>query len=538
MAVAKFCENNQTMPWNGSDYSWVGTGRTINMLFACTPYDPSQYAPIWYNRVGLVVICVANSLSIIAIALRTYFRWRKTKSFGKDDWWLIAAGVRTLQEQTNPHDICHILYARNSNELIQRHVPGTQVILVFIYFPALLVSNRTGSGLYVENIPFEDRQALWLSMSGWAFYFIIASMIKVATCMYYLRIIPDHRTRLQHFVYVLSTAIMIIGLVQAGVWVFNCSPVEANFIYNVEHMNCPAVDKARWSWIAFSAVIDSALLWIPWRILQHAGLPTAERRVLKLVFAANLLGTLTCIGNVYGVITFDGDPYYDSYGALDDDFTHSEAAFILINNAEVLMYVIGACFPVLSPYLVSLARSARSGSRNKSSTLPSWRVDIEGGADTSPHPLTIGRRESHPKRYMRDDDGLDTMLETVGVGISCDRAVTVMPTKSSRGRADSCVCSRNGERDDTMGALTPATVVVSLDSAVGMHMVKDDNPDSGVRVDHDGDVEMRVQVPAEVQTAHAHLRTRSDDGVRYGVGRRRSDGDLAAWKSGRGRNYN
>ncbi|KAF3227062.1 hypothetical protein TWF106_010550 [Orbilia oligospora] len=368
--AARFCSEEYWTPWNGTAYSWVGTGRTENMLFACTPYDPDVYAPLWYNRLGLVIVCISNSLAIIAIALRTYFRWRKLKKFGKDDWWLVAAGI----------------------------------ILTCIYFPTLLVSNRMGSGLFVENIPFENRQALWLSMSGWAFYFIIASMIKVATCMYYLRIIPDHRARLQHFVYVLSSAIMVLGLVEAGIWVFNCSPVAGNFIYNIEGTSCPPVDKARWSWIIFSTIVDGAVLWIPWRILQQSGLPPAERRVLKLVFGANLLGTLACIANVYGVMTFEGSAFTDPYGRTGDDFTHSEAAFILINNGEVLMYVIGACFPVLSPYLVSLARS-HVGSRRKSTSMPSWRV-----SPIDAH--QYARRESNAKRLGTEYPGLGTVIES------------------------------------------------------------------------------------------------------------------------------
>ncbi|EPS38302.1 hypothetical protein H072_8108 [Dactylellina haptotyla CBS 200.50] len=398
--AAPFCNEERWTPWNGTAWSWVGTGKTENMLFACTPYDPDEYAPIWYNRVGLAVICVSNSLAITAIALRTYFRWQKIKTFGKDDWWLIAAGI----------------------------------ILVCLYFPALLVSNRMGSGLYVENIPFENRQALWLSMSGWAFYFIIASMIKVATCMYYLRIIPDHRQRLQHFVYVLSSAIMVLGIVEAGIWVFNCSPVQGNFIYNIEGTECPPVDKARWSWIIFSILVDSALLWIPWRILQQSGLPTAERRVLKLVFGANLLGTLTCVANVYGILAFDGTLSTHT----GDDFTHSEAAFILINNGEVLMYVIGACFPVLSPYLVSLARS-HVGSKRKSTTLPSWRVSP---IEAHQYP----RRESNAKRVGNEQTGLNTVLES-------DERAIMAPEGSDAGD-----CRRIGTATTMAASVTPEPI--------------------------------------------------------------------------------
>ncbi|KAF3933225.1 hypothetical protein ABW20_dc0109823 [Dactylellina cionopaga] len=327
-----------------------------------------------------------------------------------------------------------------------------------------------GSGLFVENIPFENRQALWLSMSGWAFYFIIASMIKVATCMYYLRIIPDHRARLQHFVYVLSTAIMVLGLVEAGVWVFNCSPVKGNFIYNVENLVCPPVDKARWSWIIFSTMIDMAILWIPWRILQQSGLPTAERRVLKFVFAANLLGTLTCVANIYGILNFEGSAYRDPYGELGDDFTHSEAAFILINNGEVLMYVIGACFPVLSPYLVSFARS-HLGSRRKSTTLPSWRVSpIEAHQ--------YARRESQPKKFGTENRGLGTVME------SDERVITEPDSPEDAGE-----CRRVG---------TATTMAVSLNREFGDGL-------GLLKKGSDGGLSLNLEMPAAAHVSGSTL---------------------------------
>jgi hypothetical protein len=117
-------------------------------------------------------------------------------------------------------------------------------------------------------------------------------MIKVSTCMYYLRIVPDHHPRVQHFIYVLVTAILGLGLVEAYLWTFNCSPVKANFIYNLPNFNCPAEDRAHWIWIVLSVTFDVAMLLIPWFILREAGLPKGEKRVLRAVFAANLLGTM------------------------------------------------------------------------------------------------------------------------------------------------------------------------------------------------------------------------------------------------------
>ncbi|KAK6358193.1 hypothetical protein TWF730_007545 [Orbilia blumenaviensis] len=196
---------------------------------------------------------------------------------------------------------------------------------------------------------------------------------------------------------------MTLGLMEALIWVFNCSPMAANFIYDLEALDCKRLDKSRWLWIIFSIFVDAAILWIPWRVLRQAGLPATERRVLKLVFAANLLGTLACVANIYGIKTFSGSKYVNLDGETGDDFTYSEAAFILINGGEVLMYIIGACFPVLSPYLVSFARS-HGGPKQKSITMPSWRVSP---ADAH----QFARRENGGKRFGGEHLGLGTVIE-------------------------------------------------------------------------------------------------------------------------------
>lgn len=52
--------------------------------------------------------------------------------------------------------------------------------------------------------------------------------------------------------------------------------------------------KLSWTaWVGLSLPIDFLLLAVPLQILKRTRMPERERRVLRLVFSANLLGTLT-----------------------------------------------------------------------------------------------------------------------------------------------------------------------------------------------------------------------------------------------------
>jgi hypothetical protein len=104
----------------------------------------------------------------------------------------------------------------------------------------------------------------------------------------------------------------------------------------------------------------------------------------------NFLGLLHSMTNIYGSYSFDGN----------DDFTHTEFIFVMINNCEVLMYIVGACFPVLSPYLVAIARS-KASTQGRSATLPSWRLATPAGAHQQA--LEEASRPKIPQRYLNDD---------------------------------------------------------------------------------------------------------------------------------------
>jgi len=54
-------------------------------------------------------------------------------------------------------------------------------------------------------------------------------------------------------------------------------------------------------WIGLSIPIDITILIIPGRLLQKLSLRNYERNILKLIFSATLLGTITCVIGIYGV---------------------------------------------------------------------------------------------------------------------------------------------------------------------------------------------------------------------------------------------
>jgi hypothetical protein len=116
-------------------------------------------------------------------------------------------------------------------------------------------------------------------------------------------------------------------------------------------------------WIALNIPIDVCILIIPAQLLKKVQLREHERRILKMVFSATLLGTLTwwayspthrqyrltrngTIG-IYGVYETRTDVQIDGF--------YQETAFIM-NDIEILVYAVGASFPGKYPLPLMLTR--------------------------------------------------------------------------------------------------------------------------------------------------------------------------------------
>lgn len=65
--------------------------------------------------------------------------------------------------------------------------------------------------------------------------------------------------------------------------------------------------KLNWTvWIGLSIPIDFLILAVPLSILSRTRMPERERKILRLIFSANLLGTVTWYANIVDLI-FNAD---------------------------------------------------------------------------------------------------------------------------------------------------------------------------------------------------------------------------------------
>ncbi|KAL3420034.1 integral membrane protein [Phlyctema vagabunda] len=311
----------------------VLTGATTNGTLWIGGYDPEAPVPYWHRQMELVTLCITSSLTAVVLIARIWYRWARLRRLKADDKCMIIAGLFLL-----PYTACQI---------------GT-----YIY----------GSGLHMVNVRDEWLEKHWRFTPGWAGYYIVTSFIKLSVCLCFIEILPHHLKGLRYSVYGLCTLIFSLGATMTFAWLFQCTPIESNFLWSVASSSCFNYDILRWLWIAISVPIDLVLLFIPWRLLQQLLLQEHERRILKLVFSATLLGTITCILGVYGV--------YENRTSAQLDAFYQETIFLMLNNIEITMYTLGASFPVLSRYLVARAAPSHNTLREQNSNFSSWAKRI------------------------------------------------------------------------------------------------------------------------------------------------------------------
>ncbi|KUJ16976.1 uncharacterized protein LY89DRAFT_68688 [Mollisia scopiformis] len=287
------------------------TGTVTNGTDFVAQYDPSAAAPHWHSRMELATIIVCNSLSFIVIVSRVWYRWTKLKRFRGDDRWMLFAA------------------------------------LILLPFTASQIgTNAYGSGLYMRNVPKSWRPMHWHFMLGWVGYYIVVTSIKLSVCFCFLQILTIHHKSSTYCVYGLCTLIASLGLTMSFSWLFDCSPFLSNFVWSIQTNTCINYDIFRYLWIGVSIPIDLAILSVPVQFLKRLKLRTHERRILKMVFAATLLGTITCAIGIYGA--------FETRTAEGNNAFYQETAFVMMCDIEILMYTLGASFPSMYSCLPSI----------------------------------------------------------------------------------------------------------------------------------------------------------------------------------------
>ncbi|PMD47486.1 hypothetical protein L207DRAFT_576263 [Hyaloscypha variabilis F] len=291
-------------------------------------YDPNYPVPLWRSRIELSFICIFNTMSLVVISARLWYRWRKIRRFRGDDRWILTAGLFLIP-----------------------------------YYASQIGCNVFGSALHMQNVPEWWRSYHWHFTFGWAGYYIVISCIKMSVCFCFLHILPTHFRGLRYFVWTLCAVIFSLMLAMALSWWLACEPFDSNFVWAINSTECINYDIFRWLWVGFSIPIDIILVTIPLQILKRAKLRVHERKLLKWIFSSTLMGTLILTAGIYGV--------WETRTAEADDPFYHEAAFLMMTDVEIFMYAVGASLPVLSRYLVQRADPG-PGAHPHNSNFSSW----------------------------------------------------------------------------------------------------------------------------------------------------------------------
>jgi len=332
----------------------IVNGAQTNGTYYVAKYDPNAPVPRWHQNMELATICVCNSLTFLLIVARLWYRRSRLGRLRKDDWWMASAGI--------------ILIAYTASQ-IGSNIAG-------------------GSGLHVWNTTMTMKMFHWQYQIGFAGYYLVTTLIKISVCFCYLEILDTHQKGLRYCVYSFIVLIAAVGTTLTFGWIFQCSPFLSNFLWAENSISCVNDDVWRWLWIGASIPIDIAIMIVPMKILQKTRLRNHERRLLKLVFGATLLGTIACTVGIYGA--------YQIRSLNAHDLFYNETPFIMMNDVEILLYALGATFPVLSRYLVQRSNSVPRNDQH--ANFSSWARYAPNFFSTNDsrnriamHEVTVGR---------------------------------------------------------------------------------------------------------------------------------------------------
>ncbi|KAK8200410.1 uncharacterized protein BKA78DRAFT_22902 [Phyllosticta capitalensis] len=330
-----------------SDYS------SANATTTNAQYDPSRPVTMWRHRLELGVVCTCNALSFMIMAARLYTQHRRFGRFRKAELWTLAATV----------------------------------LLIFPFWTSQIMTNHFGGGKHIWSIPPEDTIPFWKWEAGWCGYYIVLSMVKVSMCYGFLEMLPDPFRGFRIATHVLSAIIIMLGLAESAVWVFQCRPFMSNFDYDVQPVHCANIDAARYSWAGLSIVIDMVLIYIPISILRRTRLKHYERRVLYMVFCASLVGTVMTGAGVFGIWT--------NRAQEKRDVAWAEVVFVMFNSIEILMYTIGGSIVVLSRYFIAQAAKRAGTDEEDFTPSGSWTLfdqispQLRSKKDTTTSTVTV-----------------------------------------------------------------------------------------------------------------------------------------------------
>ncbi|KAI9811262.1 MAG: hypothetical protein M1832_000941 [Thelocarpon impressellum] len=213
------------------------------------------------------------------------------------------------------------------------------------------------------------------SVGQWAylcnFYWISVAASKSSILLLYLRIFGNSKLFRWHawamigFVNALCFACMMAVL-------FQCLPVRSNWTI-VENSKCINNKNIAVSASALNLFQDFIILVMPIPVVKTLQLPTKQRTIIVLLFLTGLIATVVTAVRFYTLI--DG-------GKEEVDYSWATFGIYLWTNAELYVFVMVACLPLMKTFLRNvfpkifvLSHHSTTGSTSKSSShFSAWRL--------------------------------------------------------------------------------------------------------------------------------------------------------------------
>ncbi|KKY17289.1 putative pth11-like integral membrane protein [Diplodia seriata] len=298
------------------------------------------------NGTGFAATVVTMTvLAFIVLCSRIAIRTRVVKSFGPDDWFVIAAMTFTI--------VMSAMMLLQVHHGLGKHtwqVSQADQIEVSKYF-------------YVSVI----------------FYNGAVGLVKISILLQYLRIFAIKKMQVAcRIVLALNTMFTIETVI---ISIFDCSPIPYFWDKSIKGGHCVNFGAMWFSHASTNIAFDIILVILPMPVIKSLNLPRKQKIALMGIFALGTFATVTSIlrlSSIYS-ISYSNDVTYDNVGAA------------LWSTVEINTAIICASLPTFKafvnrifPRLLGSTRSQSSAACHRSRT---WNSRLGLGTTKNHHTL-------------------------------------------------------------------------------------------------------------------------------------------------------
>ncbi|KAF2727116.1 hypothetical protein EJ04DRAFT_400147, partial [Polyplosphaeria fusca] len=223
-----------------------------------------------------------TSISALVVGLRCVTRTAVVRSFGADDWTMVAA----------------LLFA---------------ITLLFMIIVMAYVYNLGASGFLLSLDQLVNTLKLQVAIT--IVYYSVLTLIKISILMFYLRIGSIH-TWFRISSKVIIGLIVMNHLVTVVVTLAQCVPLNKawDFLGQIKHGHCIDINIFFNFISIFHIVTDAIIISLPIKLLINIQRPRREKIGLAFIFGLGILSTAASIVRLHYLRVFirSKDPFFES----------------------------------------------------------------------------------------------------------------------------------------------------------------------------------------------------------------------------------